>query len=53
MAHASNESSATHSLGAAIEELRRKWGAIAAFGLLLIVLGVAALVFTLAATVAT
>ncbi len=53
MAHASNEPSATHSLGAAIEELRRKWGAIAAFGLLLIVLGAAALVFTLAATVAT
>ena len=53
MAQASNEHSATHSLGAAIEELRGKWGAIVAFGLLLIVLGAAALAFTVAATVAT
>ncbi|HEY1941649.1 MAG TPA: DUF308 domain-containing protein [Roseiarcus sp.] len=53
MAHASNEHSATHSLGAAIEHLRGKWGAIVAFGLLLILLGAAALVFTVAATVAT
>lgn len=34
-----------HSLGAAIERLRSKWGAIVAFGLLLVVMGIASLVF--------
>jgi uncharacterized membrane protein HdeD (DUF308 family) len=40
-------------LGAAIERLRAKWGAIVAFGALLFVLGVAALIFTFEATIAT
>jgi uncharacterized membrane protein HdeD (DUF308 family) len=42
-----------HSLGAALHRLRDKWGAIVAFGVLLIVLGLAAVAFALAATVAT
>jgi uncharacterized membrane protein HdeD (DUF308 family) len=42
-----------HSLGVAIEHLRRRWGEIVAFGALLIVLGLAALCFTLPSTVAT
>jgi uncharacterized membrane protein HdeD (DUF308 family) len=41
------------SLGFAIEHLRARWGEIVAFGALLIVLGVAALCFTLPSTVAT
>ena len=41
------------SLGVAIEHLRARWGEIVAFGALLTVLGVAALCFTLPATVAT
>jgi uncharacterized membrane protein HdeD (DUF308 family) len=52
----SNSSSGTteiHSLGGAIHHLQAKWGAIVAFGILLIVLGVAATVFALAATIAT
>jgi uncharacterized membrane protein HdeD (DUF308 family) len=53
MAHASNSDPAIRRLGDAIEELRGKWGAVVAFGLLLILLGAAALVFTLASTVAT
>jgi uncharacterized membrane protein HdeD (DUF308 family) len=53
MPNASNISSGPHSLGQAIEALRSKWGAIVAFGALLIVLGAAALIFTLASTVAT
>jgi uncharacterized membrane protein HdeD (DUF308 family) len=36
---------ASHSLGEAIHRLRGKWGAILAFGLLLILLGLASLVF--------
>lgn len=40
-------------LGAAIERLRAKWGAIVAFGALLFVLGVAALIFSFEATIAT
>ena len=40
------------SLGDAIEGLRSKWAAIAAFGALLVLLGVVALVFTLFSTVA-
>ena len=42
-----------HSLGFAIEHLRARWGEIVAFGALLVVLGVAALCFTLPSTVAT
>jgi len=53
MAHASNGNASPHSLGDAIAHLRGKWGAVIAFGVLLIALGLAALVFTLASTVAT
>ena len=42
-----------HSLGEAIERLRVKWAAITAFGVLLVVLGFAALFFSLVATIAT
>ena len=42
-----------HSLGAALHRLHDKWGAIVAFGVLLILLGLAAVAFALAATVAT
>jgi uncharacterized membrane protein HdeD (DUF308 family) len=42
-----------HSLGAALHRLHDKWGAIVAFGVLLILLGLAAVTFALAATVAT
>jgi uncharacterized membrane protein HdeD (DUF308 family) len=42
-----------HSLGFAIEHLRARWGEIVAFGALLVVLGVAALCFTLPSTIAT
>jgi uncharacterized membrane protein HdeD (DUF308 family) len=41
------------SLGGAIEHLRGRWGEIVAFGALLVVLGLAALCFTLPSTVAT
>lgn len=41
-----------HNLGQAIEKLRGKWGAIVAFGLLLMLMGVASLVFAFASTVA-
>jgi uncharacterized membrane protein HdeD (DUF308 family) len=53
MANASNNNLRPHSLGEAIERLREKWGAIVAFGALLVLLGAAALIFTLASTVAT
>jgi uncharacterized membrane protein HdeD (DUF308 family) len=53
MSQISNSHSGPHNLGEAIEGLRRKWGAIVAFGGLLIALGVVALVFALASTVAT
>ncbi|MGO4870824.1 MAG: DUF308 domain-containing protein [Roseiarcus sp.] len=53
MPNASNDSLGPHSLGEAIEHLRGRWGAIVAFGALLMLLGAAALVFTLAATIAT
>jgi uncharacterized membrane protein HdeD (DUF308 family) len=43
---------APHSLGAAIERLRSKWGAIVAFGALLTLMGVAALVFAFESTLA-
>lgn len=53
MPHALNSDLGPHSLGEAIEALRGKWAAVVAFGALLIVLGAAALIFTLASTVAT
>jgi uncharacterized membrane protein HdeD (DUF308 family) len=53
MSNASNVGPTPHSLGEAIERLRGKWAAITAFGVLLVVLGAAALVFSLAATIAT
>jgi uncharacterized membrane protein HdeD (DUF308 family) len=52
MANPTNASQ-PRSLGFAIEHLRARWGEIVAFGLLLVVLGVAALCFTLPSTVAT
>jgi len=52
MPNASNDTLGPHSLGEAIEHLRSRWGAIVAFGALLILLGAAALVFSFAATVA-
>ena len=42
-----------HSLGGAIHRLEHKWGAIVAFGALLVLLGIAATIFALAATIAT
>jgi uncharacterized membrane protein HdeD (DUF308 family) len=48
-----NASGPAHSLGDSIERLRAKWAAITAFGVLLALLGVAALVFTMFATIAT
>jgi uncharacterized membrane protein HdeD (DUF308 family) len=53
MSNASNVGTSAHSLGEAIERLRGKWAAITAFGVLLVVLGVAALFFSLIATIAT
>src|SRR5271168_742668 len=53
MSNASNVGTSQYSLGEAIERLRRKWAAITAFGVLLVILGVAALFFSLIATVAT
>jgi uncharacterized membrane protein HdeD (DUF308 family) len=41
-----------HSLGEAIHRLRAKWGAILAFGLLLMLLGVASLAFVMFSTLA-
>ena len=43
---------APHSLGAAVERLRTKWGAIVAFGTLLMLMGAASLVFAFASTLA-
>jgi uncharacterized membrane protein HdeD (DUF308 family) len=53
MSEAPNADRESHSLGRTIERLRKRWGVIVAFGALLIVLGAAASVFTLAASVAT
>src|SRR5208283_4608709 len=53
MSNASNVGASAHSLGEAIERLRSKWAAITAFGVLLVVLGFAALFFSLVATIAT
>jgi uncharacterized membrane protein HdeD (DUF308 family) len=53
MSNVSNVGTSAHSLGQAIERLRGKWAAITAFGVLLVVLGAAALFFSLAATIVT
>ena len=53
MSNASNVGPTPHNLGEAIKRLEGKWAAITAFGVLLVVLGAAALVFSLAATIAT
>jgi uncharacterized membrane protein HdeD (DUF308 family) len=53
MSNASNVGTSAHNLGEAVERLREKWAAITAFGVLLVVLGVAALFFSLIATVVT
>ena len=53
MSNASNVGTSHHSLGEAIERLRGKWAAITAFGVLLVILGFAALFFSLIATIAT
>ena len=53
MSNASDAGTSAHSLGEAVERLRGKWAAITAFGVLLVVLGVAALFFSLIATIAT
>ena len=53
MSNVSNVGTSPHSLGEAIERLRGKWAAITAFGVLLVVLGFAALFFSLIATIVT
>jgi uncharacterized membrane protein HdeD (DUF308 family) len=53
MSNVVNPSRGHSNLGAAIERLKGKWGAIVAFGALLFVLGVAALIFSFEATIAT
>jgi uncharacterized membrane protein HdeD (DUF308 family) len=53
MSNALNVGTTPHNLGEAIERLRAKWAAITAFGVLLVVLGFAALFFSLIATIAT
>jgi len=53
MSNVSNVRTSPHSLGEAIERLRGKWAAITAFGVLLVVLGFAALCFSLIATIVT
>jgi|SRR5208337_1057912 len=49
----SNVGTAPHSLSEALERLQAKWASIAGFGVLLVVLGFAALFFSLIATIAT
>jgi uncharacterized membrane protein HdeD (DUF308 family) len=53
MSNASDVRPSQHSLGEAIERLRGKWAAITAFGVLLVVLGFAAMVFALTSTIVT
>jgi len=53
MSNASNVGTSAHSLGETMERLRGKWAAITAFGVLLVVLGAAALFFSLLATIVT
>ena len=50
MSNTLNPSLAQHNLGEAVERLRHKWGAIVAFGVLLMALGLASLVFAFAST---
>jgi uncharacterized membrane protein HdeD (DUF308 family) len=52
MPNAIDPSQGSHNLGAAIERLRGKWGAIVAFGVLLMGLGLASLIFAYASTIA-
>jgi uncharacterized membrane protein HdeD (DUF308 family) len=47
------EARPSHSLGEEIERLRGKWAAIAAFGVVLVILGAAAIAFSLIATIVT
>jgi len=49
----SNAGTTAHSLGQAVEPLEAKWASITAFGVLLVVLGFAALAFSLVSTIAT
>jgi uncharacterized membrane protein HdeD (DUF308 family) len=53
MSNAPNVQHSPDSLGEATERLREKWAAIAAFGVLLVVFGAAAIAFSLAATIVT
>ncbi len=53
MSNASDVRPSQHRLGEAIERLRGKWAAITAFGVLLVVLGFAAMVFALTSTIVT
>jgi uncharacterized membrane protein HdeD (DUF308 family) len=53
MSNASNAGTSAHGLGDAVERLRGKWAAITAFGVLLVILGFAALAFSLVATIVT
>src|SRR3984885_2417758 len=53
MSNTLNVETSAYSLGASIERLRGKWAAITGFGVLLVVLGFAALVFSLVATIVT
>jgi len=50
MSNTLNPSLTQHNLGESIERLRHKWGAIVAFGVLLMALGLASLVFAFAST---
>jgi uncharacterized membrane protein HdeD (DUF308 family) len=53
MSGSSDAGRETHSLGGAIHRLHDKWGAIVAFGVLLVALGMAAIIFAFFATIAT
>jgi uncharacterized membrane protein HdeD (DUF308 family) len=53
MSNASNVEASAQSLGQALDRLRGNWAVITAFGVLLVVLGVGALVFSLIATIVT
>ncbi len=52
MSNAMNPTQSPHNLGVAIERLRHKWGAIVAFGVLLMALGATSLVFAFVSTLA-
>ena len=53
MPNAPKVGTSPHSLGEAIERLTGKWAAITAFGVLLVILGAAAIAFSLIATIVT